>query len=447
MAAFLRVEPPEPQHSLYEDIFRLPGGHAMTVTAGSERVWPYWRLEETADIRFRSDDDYVDALRERYERTIRAHLRTIHPVGSHLSSGLDSGGVTAFAAKLLKEQNRGLRAFTAIPAEGWSATSSLHGRIADEGPLAARVAAMHSNVEHIRVHHPPEFAFEAYDRMANCFGMPVGAVLNLGWWDRINQVARAGGIRVMLLGVRGNVTLSRDGSEILVELLQEGRAADFLKEWQCARKSGLSQLGLIHMIAKSLLSPGVYRRLATAIGRGDSVLSLLRPEVRGGMKKRLGRREHLARLCQRGHDWTVGHTLGVWDIDSRDPTAARPMIEYCFAIPPEQFYFRGESRRLMRRLLMGVVPPEVLSAPGRGLQASDWQVAANNSWKQITTEIDRLPLCGALGRVLDYEHMLRLARKPLQEITREEFQSLLAGITADRFARGEGTQANTISNR
>ena len=79
----------------------MPGGHSATVSESALRIQQYWRLEGTPDIRFARHEEYVEALRERYERTVRNHLRTIHPVGSHLSSGWDSGSVTAVAAKIL----------------------------------------------------------------------------------------------------------------------------------------------------------------------------------------------------------------------------------------------------------------------------------------------------------------------------------------------------------
>ncbi len=435
IAAFLRVEIPEAEDTLFEGVFRLPGGHAMRVTAASERSWPYWRLEDTADIRYPNDDDYVEALRERYSRTVRARLRTMHPIGSHLSGGLDSSGVTVFAANLLLRENRTLTAFTAVPAPGSSQPTDLRGRIADEGLTASKTAAMYPNIGHVLVANPTAINLEDYDRIANCFGMPISAVLNLGWWERTFLDARSRGIRVMLVGVRGNLTLSRNGSELLAELLRDGRLPELVRELKCARRRGVSYRGMAYLVAGELLSPDGYRLLMAAIGRSDGVLSLLRPEVSGSRKKGFARREQLAIMCRRGNDWTIGHSLAAWDIDARDPTSARPIMEFCYAIPPEQYYFRGQPRRLMRRLLTGIVPSEVSVGSARGLQSSDWRTPAWNSWNGISAEVTKLAKNRQLDRIIDYRHMLSVTGKSFEKISREEFQTILAGIVADRFAR------------
>ena len=436
----LRHETPAPEATLFRNVLRLPGGHSATVSESALRIQQYWRLEGTPDIRFARHEEYVEALRERYERTVRNHLRTIHPVGSHLSSGWDSGSVTAVAASILAGDGRSLTAYTGVPAKGWTAGADRR-HIFDEGPLAAEVAKRYSNIEHVRIPAPERLDFEAYDRLARCSGAPMGAVLNAGWYDLLHRTARGQGVRVMLVGSKGNLTISSDGTDRFASLLRHGRFGELAAEWSGSRRRGRSYAGLLYSTIRPFVPPnmmGAMLRLAGGQGTGwtgDVLRKTLPDRVGRGESRRIAsRREFLTLACKRGHAETIGHTLAAWDIDSRDPTAAKQIVEFCYAIPDEQFHFRGEPRRLMRRLMTGVLPPATLDEKRRGLQAADYPAAIAASRDRLIAEADRLADRGALAALLDYGQIRRIVRCSIDTSSREQVQQLLSAIMADRFA-------------
>ena len=55
--------------TFFRDIQRLPPGHSMTVTAAGRTVKQYWSIDGAPDVRFRSDADYVAALRELHSKS------------------------------------------------------------------------------------------------------------------------------------------------------------------------------------------------------------------------------------------------------------------------------------------------------------------------------------------------------------------------------------------
>ena len=59
-------------------------------------------------------------------------------------------------------------------------------------------------------------------------------------------------------------------------------------------------------------------------------------------------------------------TLGGWHIDLRDPTADVRVLEFCLAVPPDQFLHEGIPRALARRALADRVPKLVLDERRRG---------------------------------------------------------------------------------
>jgi asparagine synthase (glutamine-hydrolysing) len=79
----------------FAEVFELPPGNSMTVTASSMRVAPYWQLEYPQDDRNRTDQQYADELRELLHDATRIRLRSDVPVGAYLSGGLDSAVVTS----------------------------------------------------------------------------------------------------------------------------------------------------------------------------------------------------------------------------------------------------------------------------------------------------------------------------------------------------------------
>ena len=60
------------------------------------------------------------------------------------------------------------------------------------------------------------------------------------------------------------------------------------------------------------------------------------------------------------------------EIDERDPTADRRLIEFTLRLPPEQLLHEGAYKPLARRALADRLPPAVLNAPVRGYQGADW---------------------------------------------------------------------------
>src|SRR6185503_14453349 len=70
------------------------------------------------------------------------------------------------------------------------------------------------------------------------------------------------------------------------------------------------------------------------------------------------------------------HHVPAWraqfGVDARDPTGDQRLIEFCLALPPEQFQRDGQARWLIRRAMAGRLPSEVLWNRDRGQQSSDW---------------------------------------------------------------------------
>lgn len=96
------------QETFFENIFQLPGGHALSVRLGDTiqtRIWRYWELSvETEMQRPKNDEDLCDEFRSHWETAVRLRLRSDVPVGSSLSGGIDSSAIICEATKLSPRQ-------------------------------------------------------------------------------------------------------------------------------------------------------------------------------------------------------------------------------------------------------------------------------------------------------------------------------------------------------
>jgi asparagine synthase (glutamine-hydrolysing) len=98
---------PEP-YSLIKGVRRLPAGHAMVVDGNGVKPFQYWdcALEEDES---RDADDCEAEVGELLEDSVSRRLVSDVPLGVLLSSGIDSGLITAFAAR---HSNAAVKTFT-----------------------------------------------------------------------------------------------------------------------------------------------------------------------------------------------------------------------------------------------------------------------------------------------------------------------------------------------
>jgi asparagine synthase (glutamine-hydrolysing) len=443
----------EPDRIFFDGIKRLPSGHILHVTAAALRTQAYWRVEDTPDIRFPHDGDYVEAFQERFSKAVRCRLRTIHPVGSHLSSGWDSSSVTSVAAGLLAEEGQRLRAYTSVPRRDWVPVYEAPGQISDEGPLAAAVAARHANIDHVLVEGPGIWDFAAHDLYGQSFAGPAVTCHNAGWYNLLHVIARAQGVRVMLTGRAGNFTISHEGCQILASLLCQGKPVEFLREWRAAHALGRSHKSLLRQSLLPLLPKEAGNALLAAVGRQAfasvelTMLSAARlPQAKaieraGTKRQRPTRQVVLQHLCRLGQERSTGYHLAAWDIDARDPTTDKRIAAYCYAIPDEQFFHHGQARRLLRRAMTGVLPDVILEQKGRGRQAADWCEAAVRAKDKLLEEIDLQAASSRLATVFNFEKIrttlgsmspASIAADP--QIAPSYSHALLA-VTVGRFVR------------
>lgn len=437
--------------TFFTDVRRVEPGHLVRIDDAGERAERYWR-PSLAPIRFKTDLDYVEAVRETLDRSVASRLRGAgERVAAHLSAGLDSSAVTSAAARLVGPSGM-VTAFTAVPGTD-VALSAAEGRLTDEGPLAAAVADSVPNVNHVRVGSQGFAPLEELERGAALYQRPLNNLCNYGWATAINDAVRDMGIGVLLTGQAGNFTLSHSGSELLPLLAKRARIFRLLREAAALKRNGASTKSLAVQTLGPLLPRGAWsvaQRWRGAPTRSED-LTLLNPDLdpdtsptdvdygqRPGIEDPADRVATLQSLDF--GNFNKGIWAG-WGVDMRDPTADRRLVEFCLAVPADQFLHKGQSRSLARRALEGRIPDRVLAERRRGLQAADWHRVLSNHQAALAAEVERIADCPAAACVLDIPRLRALVRdwrpglvgQPGQEQLYR--RAVLRAIAAGSFAR------------
>ena len=91
--------------TIYEQIYKLPGGHSLTVDlpTGQFRIEKYWEfvIEPMDKIPQNPEQVWGEELRGLIDKAVKRRLMSDVPLGAFLSGGIDSSTVAAYAVKNL----------------------------------------------------------------------------------------------------------------------------------------------------------------------------------------------------------------------------------------------------------------------------------------------------------------------------------------------------------
>jgi len=416
---FLCLIPQAAGSTQYKGIHRIMPGQCLIVEDGRPRIESWYGFDTLTELRYARDDDYVDGLTERLERAVARRLRAVGPIGAELSSGFDSSTVAAVAAAQLAHRGQSLLAFTSVPREGFDAPTR-PGTHADEGPGARAVAALYPNIEHILLRSDGTSPLQDLDTHIERLDVPIFNICNGVWTHRIRDLAVARGVRVLLNGGIGNMSISYDGNSLMPALFGRGRWIRWHREARGLRRTypGLRWKRLLMHSLAVWLPQSLWTRWRAWRGGGMPLAdySAVNPAFMArmdtaarakhagwDMSYRMPANGRLARIRAVQISDAGEYALGdnQYGLQSRDPTSDRELVEYCLAVPDSQYLRDGKTRWLLRRAMAGRLPAEILEYRTRGLQAADWHESIGRDLPRIREELARLEAHPSAGRYLD----------------------------------------------
>lgn len=456
-ADVLALLSPRDARTAYRHIRRLRPGEALCCEDGRLRRWQHYRYEGRATLRLKDDGEYAEAFRAEFGRAVQARLRSTTPLGAELSSGFDSSTVSVVAAEALAARGQPLTCFTAAPRPGSDPQAPPEFR-ADESAIAAITARRFANIEHCRVVPPAGGAYAALEQLLPVYGRPHRNPCNLDWPVAIYAEAQRRGIRVLLSGRGGNLTLSYTGGAFLSALFAAGDWAGWWRELRrLRRQQGRSAASLaVQSLGHRLPRAVVYRlsalraasvdlngaALPAAVAARHRLAERLAARGREGyaLSERQARLRRYAMLANIGiGEFNVPAAAALAGIEVRDPTADLRFAEFSLSLPERQFRRDGRTRWILRQAYGHLLPPEVTEQPGFGYQGADWYDSACLDLPRYAALLPALAASPAASQLLDLERLrTELAAWPADAVAAQagadRFRGhLLRGLAAGRF--------------
>lgn len=439
IADYLTWVPKEPGSSFFESISFLRSGYSLKISRDNVRMKQFWNFDLQRELRYAKDADYVDAFNELFGTVVSDQMRSMTPIGVMMSGGLDSCSVAATAAQLLSKDGKRLATFTEVPRPGFDGLIPPN-YYADETTLVQEMSRLYDNLDVNLVNTDGRTYLENLHNFFDVAYLPFRNASNRVWYESILKTARQQGIRVMLTGGQGNLTISRNGDGLLPQLIRTGKwHKAFGEAAALCRNHGTGS------IMRTILSQGVVPLLPNHLwhsinrlrGRGKSSVGNLPWSGHSAILPSFAeaQRVHL-RAQLKGHDFTSrlradlrkscaemlpGLTEGnngiaftyqaMYGMDLRDPTADRRIVEFCLSLPEEQYLKDGVSRRLIRRAMSDKLPSAILNNNKRGLQAADWFERLFGAREQILELLTEWNNSVLVPAVLDLERLRYLAKQ------------------------------------
>jgi asparagine synthase (glutamine-hydrolysing) len=431
LADFLILNHKNLSSTMYKDVLRLPPAHLLCFDLASRAITikRYWHIDISHRITYKNYNDYVEHFNDLFSLSVNAQIRSCHPIGAFMSGGIDSSAVATNAAKQLAEQGKRLTTYTAVPQQGFTGQASW-GRYNDETSLVNAIAKMNPNLQ------TKFIASEGHDQLSGLENhleqgeAPFRNPCNRVWMENIMRTAASNGERVLLTGQKGNITMSAEGHWALAHWAINFKWIKLfwgIKQLHQYRDQDLLSV-VKDRLVKPLLPSPIYRKLVDLYSKriiGWSSNSLISKSF--AQQIEVTSRAHEAGfdpyrqlpICSRkfrafilaGNNY-LGDIDEGWrasfGVELRDPTADRRIIEYCLAIPDEQYLNRKGLRWLATRAFKGQLPEAVLHNKLRGAQDPGWYLRMQQTKAELELEYQRLTQNATAQQVLDLPRMRKL---------------------------------------
>jgi len=356
--------------SIIEGVHKLPPGHLLTASPqGPARVRQYW------DVRFapeqgRDEGYFAERLRGLLEESVALHMVSDVPLGAFLSGGIDSSSVVATMARL---SPRPVKTFSI--GFGEPEYNELE---------YARAAAKRFGTDHHELVLEPDV---------------MGVLDDLPWYldEPFGDSSAIPTYMVSKLAARDvTVVLSGDGGDELFA----GYDRYLVEQKQRTRDAIPAPLRMLAGLAARLMPEGMKGRNFL---RHLALTGPRRYLDSGDLFGAHGKRklfQHDVRRLLAGYDARAlsagllekadGHWLSALQyldlktylpndiltkvdrmsmahsIEARVPLLDHPLVEFAATIPPEMHLRGAQTKRIFKKAMEGILPPEILHRPKKG---------------------------------------------------------------------------------
>ncbi len=365
------------QATFYSDILRLKPAHTLNVTLDDSSSRRYWSLDPHREIHLRSRQDYIEAFKDIFTDSVQARMRSILPIGSTLSGGLDSSSIACTAQQIMA-RNHGGKKIQTVSAIFQDLPEPVLSQVDERDYIST---AINDGGYHPVFVYPERISplIDLQD-LYHVLDEPFFTPTQFLFWT-LYQGAKEAGIGVLLDGTDGDSTVSH-GEEYLLDLSRSLRWMSLYREAaylaNVERRSVRSTVWN-HVMAPILPAPlaGAVRRHRGTGSQGWTARGLLSMDFarRVGIneKKNHINNYHHSPFANARYKHYVEMTSGsnsmalelfdklsaAFSLEVRFPFFDRRLMEFCLALPPDQILYQGWTRYILRAAMQEELPASI----------------------------------------------------------------------------------------
>lgn len=367
---------------IFKDAKKLLPGHFLVFKDGVVQTQQYWDFDYSGEAEAGSEDDYLDALREKIKEAVKVRLISEVPLGAFLSGGVDSSSIVGLMSQIL---DKPVKTFSI----GFNEDSFNELKY-------ARVAAKHFNTEHHEFTLTPDFV-QIIDDLVWHFDEPFSDSSALPTY-MVSKMARDF-VTVVLSGDGGDelfagytryvIDRERRGFEKLPSALRRSvlqpvskalphgaRGKNYLYNASLdATDRYIDSVSQFNRPRRDNLYTRDFRaKLNGNFGRGEKLFQELASSVSG--------REQVDRLLYLdSKTYLPGDILTKVDrmsmaasLEARVPLLDHELIEFVVRMPARLKLKGIETKYIFKKAMEGIVPNEILhrEKQGFGVPIGEW---------------------------------------------------------------------------
>ncbi|WP_223428713.1 asparagine synthase-related protein [Tateyamaria pelophila] len=368
--AMIRFEHGSFESTMYQDVFRLPPAHCLTVDDRGLQIRQYWQAVPPEPQHLKSDEAYAEAFREVLAEAVRCRLRGADgQVGSMLSGGMDSGSIVALGCRMTTSP---LPTFSSVgpTSDTCVETRAIHAALTMPNLLPTTID--YSQLEPWKD-----------DLIAAWLALEEPFDFHMTQPRTTYLAAQRAGVKVVLDGVAGDVVLGHGGQ--MSRYIRSGQlmrawrdATGLAKFWGPGSESGPRQL---IQATRSAFVPDWLRVMRQSWRKRQrpniSEDAIIDPDfaLSSGLFdslqawRLLDRPRRMSFPEERLWAWQLsGITVGRerydrvaahFGIEPRDPFMDRRVHTFCLSLPMDQLQKDGWPKVILRRAMAGLLPDEV----------------------------------------------------------------------------------------
>lgn len=346
--------------SFYEGVEQLSPGHSLAADASGVRTWRFWDVDPSNELRYRSERQYAEHLREILWQAVEDRLRTTRPVGLSLSGGMDSGSI-ATAAGILRARR--------LSTYSWAFDELAD---CDERHIS-RLITDAFDLTAVGIPADDAWPLADYPKHGPHADDPLLFVYE-ALADRTLDQARLDGVGVLLSGERGDEMVG-DWIYDLRGLFWAGRLPAFMRE--IAAHKRVYKRSTLRTVRAALFPSTVNRpqphdRLPAWV-RSDFADRTGLPEIARGSAPappdmdpaRQSRHRRIFMFPGMRRSVALERRRAAHGLEYADPWSDRRIAEFIMAVPPHMVTRLSEPKRILRQAMRGTMPDAALNQAGK----------------------------------------------------------------------------------